>query len=150
MKPSETIDFHIKLLWHSISNMYNQIAQEFDLTQATGFVLLHIDQEAGTPATKIAPLMGMRSTSLSRILKKMEDESLIQRKKDVKDGRLVKIHLTDKGVEKSKIAKKVVREFNQFIIDNMGSKELEDYFQCVKKINGVIEEYKIEKFEGNG
>ena len=149
MKPSETIDYHIKLLWHSISNMYNQIAQEFDLTQATGFVLLHIDQEVGTPATKIAPLMGMRATSLSRILKKMEDDLLIQRKKDVKDGRMVKIHLTEKGIEKSKIAKRVVKEFNQFIIDNMGGKELENYFQCMKKINMVTEEYKIEKFEGN-
>lgn len=150
MKPTETVDFHIKLLWHSIANLYNQIAQEFELTQATGFVLLHIDNKLGTPATKIAPLMGMRATSLSRILKKMEEELLIYRKKDKKDGRLVKIHLTDKGKEKRDIAKKVVRDFNQFIIDRMKPEQLENYFKCVEFINNATEEYKIIKFGGNG
>ena len=71
MKPTETIDFHIKSAWLGIANLYNQLATKHQLSQATGFVLLNISEE-GTAATKIAPLMGMKSTSLSRILKKME------------------------------------------------------------------------------
>ena len=145
MKPSETIDYHIKLLWHSISNLYNQLAQEFDLTQATGYVLLNIDLERGTPATKIAPLMGMKATSLSRILRKMEDDKLIHRKKDKSDGRLVKIHLTEKGVKKQLIAKKVVREFNEYLISEMEKKELENYFQSIKSIGKITENYKLKK-----
>ena len=141
----ETVDLHIKVLWHSISNLYNQLAQEHDLSQATGFVLLNIDQKEGSPATKIAPLMGMKSTSLSRILKKMEDDALIYRKKGNDDGRMVKIHLTESGIEKKRIAKSVVREFNQYIIDRMDEKELECYFESMKSINRITEEYKIEK-----
>ncbi len=145
MQPIETIDFHIKLLWHSLANMYNKIAQEYDLTQASGFVLLHIDSKNGTPATKIAPLMGMKATSLSRMLKKMEDDFLICRKKDDKDGRMVNIHLTDIGIEKKKIAKRVVKEFNQYLIDKLDTKELEHYFKSIKSITRLTEEYKLEK-----
>ncbi|MEQ8623665.1 MAG: MarR family transcriptional regulator [Vicingaceae bacterium] len=142
MKPKETIDYHIKVLWHSISNIYNQLAQEFELTQSTGYVLLNIDAKNGTPATSIAPLMGMKSTSLSRVLRNMEEEELIFRKKEKSDKRLVKIHLTAKGEEKKKIAKKVVKEFNEFLIERLSTKELENYFNSIQSINTITEEYK--------
>lgn len=142
MKPKETIDYHIKVLWHSISNIYNQLAQEFELTQSTGYVLLNIDAKNGTPATSIAPLIGMKSTSLSRVLRNMEEEELIFRKKEKSDKRLVKIHLTAKGEEKKKIAKKVVKEFNEFLIERLSTKELENYFNSIQSINTITEEYK--------
>ena len=142
MKPKETIDYHIKVLWHSISNIYNQIAQEFDLTQSTGFVLLNIDTKNGTPATSIAPLMGMKSTSLSRVLRNMEKEKLIYRKKENSDKRLVKIHLTEQGEKKKKIAKKVVKDFNEYLIERLSARELESYFNTIQSINTITEEYK--------
>lgn len=142
MQPKETIDYHIKVLWHSISNIYNQLAQEFDLTQSTGYVLLNIDNNTGTPATSIAPLMGMKSTSLSRVLRNMEEEDLIFRKKEPSDKRLVKIHLTEKGKQKKEIAKKVVIDFNEFLIHRLSKKQLENYFNSMQSINTITEEYK--------
>ena len=100
MKKEETVDFNIKVAWHAISRMYNQYGQMFDITASTGFVLLNIDVENGTPATKIAPLMGLESRSLTRMLKAMEDKGWIYREKDPDDGRSVRIFLTDKGKEK--------------------------------------------------
>ena len=142
MKPTETIDYHIKLLWHSISNLYNHIANEFDLTQATGFALLNIDSKEGIPATKIAPLMGMKSTRLSRMLKNMEDDELIYRKKDDSDGRMVIIHLTELGEEKKRIAKRVVREFNEYLINKIDAQELEQYFTTMRSIRQITDDYK--------
>ncbi len=96
---NNTIDYEIKSAWHSIFKMYNQVAQKYDTSQATGFLLLSIAKE-GTPSTSIAPAMGMEATSLSRILKTLEEKNLIYRKKDDKDGRMVRIFLTPEGVEK--------------------------------------------------
>lgn len=142
MKPTETIDYHIKFLWHSISNLYNQIAQEFDLTQATGYALLNIDSNNGIAATKIAPLMGMKATSLSRMLKKMESDCLIYKKKCENDGRSVKIHLTEKGLEKKKIARKVVLEFNEYMLERIDQSALKQYFETMNSITEITEEYK--------
>ena len=142
MKPAETVDYHVKFLWHSISNLYNQIAQEFDLTQATGYALLNIDSTQGIAATRIAPLMGMKATSLSRMLKKMESDDLIYKKKCGNDGRSVKIHLTKKGEEKKKIARKVVIEFNEYMIDRIDKCDLKKYFDTMQSITEITEEYK--------
>ncbi len=61
MKPEETVDYNIKVAWHAISRMYNTQAAQNDITTSIGFVLLNIDQEKGTPATKIAPPAGPRN-----------------------------------------------------------------------------------------
>ncbi|MFT4757941.1 MAG: DNA-binding MarR family transcriptional regulator [Vicingaceae bacterium] len=142
MKPTETVDYHIKFLWHSISNLYNQIAQEFDLTQATGYALLNIDSKEGVAATKIAPLMGMKATSLSRMLKKMEGDNLIYKKKCENDGRSVKIHLTEKGLKKKKIARNVVLEFNEYMLERIDQSDLKQYFETMRSITKITEDYK--------
>lgn len=142
MEPHETVDYHIKTLWHNISNMYNQIAQQFDLTQATGYVLLNLQQKEGTAATKIAPMMGMKATSLSRMLRKMEDLQLIYKTKDSKDGRSVMIFLTEKGKKQKEIAKKVVKDFNAFILERLNKEQAKNYFELMHTINEHTEEYK--------
>jgi len=142
MEPQETVDYHIKALWHNISNMYNQIAQQFELTQATGYVLLNLQQKEGTPATKIAPMMGMKATSLSRMLRKMEDHQLIYKSKDSNDGRSVMIYLTEKGKKQKEIAKKVVKDFNAFILDRLDREQVKSYFELMHSINEYTEEYK--------
>ena len=75
MKPEETVDFHIKRTWQSIAKMYNEVAAGYGATMATGYVLLNIDKELGTPSTALGPKMGMEATSLSRILKSMEEKT---------------------------------------------------------------------------
>jgi DNA-binding MarR family transcriptional regulator len=142
MKPSETIDFHIKSNWLGVAALYNQLAFKHGLTQATGFVLLNIDKE-GTAATKIAPIMGMRNTSLSRILKKMEEDGLVSRKADTSDKRSVKIHLTAMGSAKKQIAKKVVKKYNQFILSQITEEEKDCFFKVMGKIGKLTEAYKI-------
>ena len=95
MRPEETIDFHIRWAWYNISRMYNLKASEFGGSMATGYVLLNIDKE-GTPSTKLAPKMGMEPRSLTRMIKTLEENGLIEKKSDDFDKRLVKIFLTKK------------------------------------------------------
>jgi DNA-binding MarR family transcriptional regulator len=145
MKPNETVDYHIKINWHALTNLYNSIASKHGLTQATGFVLLNIDDLQGTPATKIAPLMGMKATSLSRVLKNMEESGLIERRGDKSDGRMVRIHLTELGAQKKLVAKEVVKNLNQYIIENVPEKKLQTYFEVMGNINELIANYKDTK-----
>lgn len=143
MKRSETVDYQIKATWHAIFKMYNQVASKYDTTQATGFVLLSIAKE-GTPSTAIAPLLGMQATSLSRILKNLEDKKLIYRKTDSIDKRKVLIFLTPEGVEKRKIAKKVVSGFNEMVEKEIPSTKLKVFFEVMEAINKTVEKYKNE------
>ena len=83
-----------------------------DVQGSTGFVLLNIDIDEGTPATKIAPALGMEARSLTRMLKSLEEKGWIYREPDPKDGRSIRIFLTDLGKEKRELSRRAVREFN--------------------------------------
>lgn len=135
----QTVDFQIKSAWHSINRMYNQQAVKYDLTTSIGFVLLNIDSKNGTPATKIAPLLGMEPRSLSRMLKSLEEKGLIYRKTDAKDKRFVKIYLTELGKEKKDIAKKSVKRFNQVIKNEIPEEKLQIFFEVLGNIHSIIE-----------
>lgn len=138
-----TICFNIKYSWHTIYRMYNQQAVDYDLTTSIGFVLLNIDSKNGTPATKIAPLLGMEPRSLSRMLKNLEERGLIYRESDTKDKRLVKIFLTDLGKEKKDVAKRVVKKFNNTLRQNIEPEKLNAFFDVIKDINKLIENNQI-------
>ena len=101
-----TIDHALRATWQAISKMYNEEAKNYGLTMAIGFTLLSIDPKGGTPSTTLGPKMGMEATSLSRILKNIEEKGYIQRKRNPNDGRGVLIYLTPLGLEKGKSPKK--------------------------------------------
>ncbi len=140
MKREETVDFNIKATWHAISRMYNQYGDKFELTASTGFVLLNIDADRGTPATKIAPLMGLEARSLTRMLKSMEAKKWIYREKDPEDGRSVRICLTQLGREKREISRRSVKEFNNRVKSMVSEEKLDVFFEVIKAINTLIDD----------
>lgn len=140
MKREETVDYNIKGLWHSISRMYNQYGAKYDITASTGFVLLNIDVENGTPATKIAPLLGMESRSLTRMLKAMEEKGWVYREKDPSDGRSVRIFLSDIGKEKRELSRRAVREFNAKVKTLIPEEKLSDFFTVLQQINEIVDD----------
>ncbi len=138
-----TIDYALRATWQAVAKMYNEEAKEFDSTMAVGFTLLSIDPKKGTPSTALGPKMGMEATSLSRILKSMEEKGLIQRKPNPNDGRGVLIHLTDFGLQKRKDSKDVVLRFNSVVQENVSEQQLDSFFKVMKTINNLIAEKKI-------
>jgi len=104
-----------------------------------GYVLLIIER-AGTPATKVAPLMGMSSSSLSRLLKNMENNGLIYKESNSIGKRVVKVFLTQKGVELRREVKKVVHGFNEKICRKISKEE----FEVFSKVTSIIKEQVLE------
>lgn len=105
---------------------------------ATAFALLNIDFDAGTPSTALGPLMGMEPTSLSRLLKTMEDKKLIYRMKNPNDGRSVILKLTDFGKEMREVSKGHVYQFNNKVREYITDAELENFFKVTTTINKLI------------
>ena len=140
---SRNIDIEIKSTWLNMYKMYNQVAIKYNTSQTIGMVLLTIEKE-GTPSTSIAPMLGMESTSLSRIINSLEADHLIYRKKDAEDGRMVRVFLTELGVEKRKIAKKVVQGFHELITEEIPQSKLSMFYEVLDSVNETIDKYKIQ------
>ncbi len=140
MKKEETVDYPIKSAWHAISRMYNQQAAEEGFTTAIGFVLININSKEGTPATKIAPLIGLETRSLTRMLKTMEEKGLIFKKADPVDKRSVRMFLTEEGKRKKEISVQSVKRFNEQIRLALSEQELASFLGVISKIQKVIDQ----------
>lgn len=139
MTREETVDYHIKSAWHAISRMYNQHAVAEEFTTAIGFVLININSKEGIAATKIAPLIGLETRSLTRMLKTMEEKGLIFKNPDPIDKRSVRIFLTDEGKRKKEISIKTIKHFNEKVREVVSEEELQVFFGVFSKIQGVID-----------
>ncbi|MGX7666246.1 MarR family winged helix-turn-helix transcriptional regulator [Flavobacterium pedocola] len=139
----KTIDYALRATWQAVARMYNEEATKYGATMATGFALLSIDRENGTPSTAISTRMGMEATSLTRTLKSMEEKGLIIRKKNPVDGRGVLIHLTKFGQEKRELSKATVLKFNETVRQHITDEQLNHFMEVAEIINELILEKNI-------
>lgn len=135
MKPEETIDFHVRWAWLKISKMYNQEAHKYGMTQSIGFVLLNIDPKDGTPSTQLGPKMGMEPTSLSRVIKSMEEKGFIKREKDDSDKRIMRIKLTSKGEKMREVSRESVVHFNKRVLGDLSDEKIRHFREVIESID---------------
>ncbi len=140
MSQINTIDYFLKTCWQTVANKYNVIASQFGFTQAAGYILINIHKE-GTSVSQLANSTGVKTTSLSRVLNNLESMGFIYREVNSSDKRSVKVYLTPLGVEKRKIAKDVVREFNEFLDAQIPAGEREQLIKSLQKINKLATNY---------
>ena len=139
----KTIDYALRATWQAVSRMYNEEASKYGATMATGFALLSMDKNAGTPSTALGPKMGMEATSLTRTLKSMEEKGLIIRKKNPDDGRGVLIFLTELGKEKRDLSKTTVLKFNDTVKNHISDEKLQHFIEVSEMINELIQNKNI-------
>ncbi len=140
MKQQETVDYFLKMVWQNVSNVYNQIASGFGITQSIGYMLINIDKE-GTAVSQLAALLAVKATSLSRMLNNMEELGLIYREASPSDKRSVKVYLTAFGREKRKLAKEVVINFNEYLGENLTVQEKNNLIKTLEKLNKLTLAY---------
>ncbi len=139
----KTIDYVLRSTWMSVAKMYNEQASVKGSTMATGFALISIDPETGTPSTALGPKMGMEATSLSRTLKAMEEKGLIERSRNPEDGRSVLIHLTTYGKEMRDFSKNVVKTFDNLVKSEIPQEKLSTFLEVTNRINDLVNSKKV-------
>jgi DNA-binding MarR family transcriptional regulator len=137
MKLNETIEFYIRTTSLALSRMYNVIANQYGITQTVGYILTYVEKE-GTPSTRLAQQLGMKNSSLTRLLKKMEDDGCITRVVDQNDKRIIRIFLTPQGIERRKIAKRKVLEFNEKLMEKVSKRDLDAFFKVFEVIKEQV------------
>lgn len=144
VKHQETIDYFLKLVWQTVANRYNQLVTEFGITQSIGYLLINIDEHEGTTVSQAAALLGLKSTSLSRMLNQLEKMGLIYRESNKEDKRSVKIYLTPLGNEKRLMARALVKQFNNYLNDHIKEADKQHLIETLKKINQLTINFKPE------
>jgi MarR family transcriptional regulator, organic hydroperoxide resistance regulator len=139
-KHTETVDSKLKTTWQVVSRMYNAEAALYDATIAMAHFLLNVDSHEGSYASDIAPQLGMESTSLSRIIRSLEEKEFIVRKTDKDDRRRTLIKLTEKGKAQKELAKNSVRRFNKELEEKLGQRKMQAFLKTMDEVMLLAEE----------
>lgn len=130
----DNFDLILKQTWLAVSKMYTEQAQDHDATAVQALTLLKIDPKEGTRSTNLGPKMAIEPTSLTRIIKLLEDNGYIYKEKTSVDKREVIIKLTEKGLNYRNISKEVVVNFNKTVAERISAEKL----ACFKEVMGDI------------
>ncbi|MDO5615213.1 MAG: MarR family transcriptional regulator [Cruoricaptor ignavus] len=133
----ENIDLILKQTWLAVSKMYSELAHEHDSTTVQALTLLKIDPKKGTRSTNLGPKMAIEPTSLTRIIKLLEDNGYIYKEKTTQDKREVIIKLTDKGLESRDLSKEMVLNFNKNIVERIEPEKLIIFKEVMAEIINI-------------
>ncbi len=133
----ENIDLILKSTWLTVSKMYSDLAHDHDATAVQALTLLKIDPKDGTRSTNLGPKMAIEPTSLTRIIRLLEDNGYIYKEKTTNDKREVIIKLTDKGLNSRNLSKEVVINFNKKIVETVSPEKLEIFKEVMNNIINI-------------
>ena len=136
----ESVDLMLKSAWLAVSKMYSDQASLYNSTAVQALTLLKIDPKEGTRSTNLGPKMAIEPTSLTRIIKLLEDNGYIYKEKTTTDKREVIIKLTDKGINSRNLSKEVVLNFNKKILERIQPEKFEVFKEVMNDILKIANE----------
>ena len=141
----ESVDLMLKSAWLAVSKMYSDQASLHNSTAVQALTLLKIDPKEGTRSTNLGPKMAIEPTSLTRIIKLLEDNGYIYKEKTTTDKREVIIKLTEKGVNSRNLSKEVVVNFNKKVVERIAPEKFEVFKEVMTDILKIANELNHKK-----
>ena len=141
----ESVDIMLKSVWLAVSKMYSEQASLHNSTAVQALTLLKIDPKEGTRSTNLGPKMAIEPTSLTRIIKLLEDNGYIYKEKTTSDKREVIIKLTDKGLKSRNLSKEVVVNFNKKVVERIDPEKYAVFKDVMSEIMKIANEINSKK-----
>jgi len=87
----------------------------------------------GLMVSEISRLLHVTSPTVTQLLKELEDNGLIERKSDLRDRRVVRIHLSDRGQEVIAKASEIALSSFHGLMEHLGEEESVQLASLLKK-----------------
>jgi DNA-binding MarR family transcriptional regulator len=123
--------------------MAAQISEEMrssglDISREQGMALIRLFKKAGPTQSELAWITNRDKTSLTRLIAKMEDSDLIERKEDDKDKRIKRVFLTKKGRAMAEKVESILQSIAGKYIINIPDEEINEVITSLEKIQNQI------------
>ncbi len=120
-------------IFNLLNGLRNKLSPKFE--RCTGisssrFEILHkLDQVEEINQTMLQKAINIDSAAITRHLKQLETEGMVQRRKSAEDNRVTIVHLTDEGrkhidgykTEKANFMNQLMQDFNEIEIEQLAN-----------------------------
>lgn len=112
-------------------------------------VLLKLQKHGEMTQRELQERLEIKSSSLSELLKKMEREDLIEKRRSDSDGRVVYVRLTEKGAIYALQAIQEMDAFTERLFEVLDDHERNEFLRILEKLNGHFDELKNDEIFKN-
>ncbi|MEN3929710.1 MarR family transcriptional regulator [Microvirga sp. W0021] len=75
-----------------LRNYIDKRARDFDMTRAQWIILMYVSRTPGLTQQELANILEVEAITIGRLIDKLEQRSLIERRRDPKDRRVWRLH----------------------------------------------------------
>lgn len=93
-EPQDTFGFLIHDVARLLRKNFNRRVQSFGLTQEQCRVVLHLSRHEGIQQVDLAELLEIKPITLARLLDKLQENGMIERRRNPDDRRAFRLYLT--------------------------------------------------------
>ncbi|TDM17299.1 MarR family transcriptional regulator [Macrococcoides canis] len=129
----DTLDYQLYLVQREIIKKYNrEFLKSYSLSYQHYLVLMVLDENNALPVLQLGEKLAFQSGTITPIVKKMEANGLVERRRISSDERVVEVILTEK-------AKKLIESLketplNMFMSSNLTFEEYQLLMKLSKKL----------------
>ncbi len=113
---------------------FDRSARAHDLSRARWQVLWHLDQAQGLKQAELAERLDVAPISLGRQLDNLEQEGLVERRRDARDRRCYRIYLTDAAQPALHVLKALANESRSKALAGLSQPEIEHLHNLLSRI----------------
>jgi DNA-binding MarR family transcriptional regulator len=133
MRPDDTLGYQLKQTMQSVANAFADVLQTacatlgkpYAITPPQWFTLSSLASEQDLPIGTLAQRLALDASVVTGIVKRLEQQGLVERIHDRTDYRLVRLHLTGEGQEITQALGPAVTAFNQRLLQGFSQEEQE-------------------------
>jgi DNA-binding MarR family transcriptional regulator len=146
LKLENQVCFPVYTASRLIIREYQPLLDDLGITYTQYLVLMVLWEKDGISVNDISQKLVLNTNTLTPLLKRMEGQGILQRKRDTKDERKVLIKLTAKGKQMMDQASEIPGKLAEGL--NTGSMDILEVIELRDKLNRLIDSMIAKKLEG--
>jgi len=139
-KKAQEINYLLHSILFNEQRLFNEQSTNLDLTVQQARTLELIQKDPGMIQREIADALSIRDASVSSMLKNLERDGYVKRRKDRRSDRNKRIFLTDKGDEIIKELGNLFEDVEKQIVKPLENSETKDLLVLLRKIDEELSE----------
>jgi MarR family transcriptional regulator, transcriptional regulator for hemolysin len=142
--PQSSLDRSFGFLLHDIARLvrkrYEQRARPLGLTRAQWQVLAHLQRHEGINQSGLAELLEIEPITIARLLDRMEEAGLVERRADPADRRARRLFLTERARPMLERGRALGDEVRAEAFAGLGPTERESLIDMLLRVRGNLSE----------
>ena len=112
---------------------------EYNISPSRFFAMVHINEEPGISSSDLSDRLLCDKSNVTRIVRGLEKQGFIRREPHETDGRSLRLHLTEQGLETCNHIQTELKLYNEKRLNNLNSVVQDDLLQTLEILNRALQ-----------